>query len=57
MYFTIYRSTNHQYYFTMHGDNHEKVGTSETYVQKQSAIHTINMIKREASVGPTYDKS
>lgn len=45
MYFVIRKSTNGQFYFTIVGENHETVATSETYYTKYSAEQTIKSIK------------
>ncbi|MRH08392.1 DUF1508 domain-containing protein [Lactobacillus reuteri] len=45
MYFSIRKSSDYQYYFVIKSDNNEVVATSETYILKESAEHTINVIK------------
>lgn len=57
MTFRIYRATNGQYYFTITGGNNEKMATSETYVSKSSAQHTINVIKGNAASAQVIDLS
>lgn len=49
MYFVINKSINNQYYFNIKADNGEIICTSETYIAKQSAEKTINLIKNKAS--------
>lgn len=46
MYFVIRKSSNNQFYFVIKADNHEVVATSETYYFKDSAIRTIESIKK-----------
>ena len=50
MYFSIRKSSDYQYYFVIKSDNNEVVATSETYILKESAEHTINVIKN--SINP-----
>lgn len=49
--FKIHKSTNGQFYWTLHNTkgNRESVATSETYTSKQSAEHSINQVKRLAA--------
>lgn len=44
MYFQILKSIDGRFYFVGRGNNHEVILTSQMYTQKQSAIHTINVI-------------
>jgi len=55
MKFEISKSVNGQFYFVIKGSNGEKLCMSETYIMKQSAIDTINVIKREASTALVVD--
>ncbi len=45
MFFSLRKSSDGQYYFVIKSDNQEVVATSETYILKESAKHTINAIK------------
>ena len=42
-------SSNKNWYFNMEASNGEKVAQSEGYTSRQSALNTINLIRREAS--------
>lgn len=56
MRFTIRRSTNWQYYFTISAaGNHEVLATSETYTSKASAQHAISLIKGGANGAQVVD--
>lgn len=57
MYFEVNRSSNGQYYFNIKAGNHETLATSETYVQKASAKHAIEVIKGGAGDAPTIDNT
>jgi uncharacterized protein YegP (UPF0339 family) len=57
MYFALYRSTNGQYYFNIKGGNNETLATSETYTRKQSALDTIDVIKRGAGGADIRDNT
>lgn len=58
MYFKILKSKNNiNFYFVGYGDNHEPIFTSEMYTSKQSAKHTIDVIKAQASTATTKDES
>jgi len=55
MRFLIKRATNGQCYFTISGGNNEPMATSETYVNKSSAQHAINVIKDNAKDAQVVD--
>mgnify|MGYP000999243285 FL=1 len=55
MTFYILKASNGQYYFTIDADNHQVLCTSETYVQKESAKHAINLIKAGAADAAVLD--
>jgi uncharacterized protein YegP (UPF0339 family) len=57
MHFSIWRSTDNQLYFELKGDNNETVAVSETYGRKESAIDTIEAIKRGAATADVRDHS
>lgn len=57
MYFKIMNSSNGQFYFTINADNHEALCHSETYVQKQSALHAIDIIKGDAASAKVVDNT
>lgn len=58
MYFTIHKATDgsaQPYWWTGYGDNNEPVCHSERLSSKQTALNTINMIKREAASAKVYN--
>ncbi len=59
MYFDVLKdaSANPSYYFAVRGDNNETVIRSETYTTKQSALNTIEMIRREAADAKVFDET
>ncbi|MGL4862393.1 YegP family protein [Cetobacterium sp.] len=58
MYFKIKKASNNkEFYFIGYGDNHEPIFTSEMYTSKQSAKHTIDVIKKQALVANIKDES
>ncbi|MGL5594010.1 MAG: YegP family protein [Cetobacterium sp.] len=58
MYFKILKSKNNvNFYFVGYGNNHEPIFTSEMYTTKQSAKHTIEIIKAQALEAPIKDES
>lgn len=57
MRFVINNSSNNQYYFVIKADNGEVIVTSETYYAKQSAKHTIDVIRNGASSADVIDIS
>jgi len=52
--FVVKNSSNGQYRFNIVASNGQIVATSETYVRKQSALDTIESIKKNVS-GATVD--
>lgn len=57
MHFSIWRSTDNQLYFELKGDNNETVAISETYRRKESALETIEAIKRGVASAEVRDHS
>jgi uncharacterized protein YegP (UPF0339 family) len=57
MRFLIFRSVNNQFYFNIEASNGEKLCTSETYVQKESAYHAISVIRAECPTSIVLDCS
>jgi uncharacterized protein YegP (UPF0339 family) len=59
MYFILYRSEkNSQWYWNLNSDNHKVIATgAEGYVNKQDALHGINLVKTNAASAMVYDKS
>lgn len=55
MTFEIFKGINGQFYFRIKAANGEKVAQSEGYTQKQSALNTVNLIKREAGSAQVID--
>ena len=51
--FNLWQSqANKNWYFNMQAANGEKVAQSEGYTSRQSALNTINLIRREAANAP-----
>jgi uncharacterized protein YegP (UPF0339 family) len=59
MYFEIYKSkVNNLYWFVLKSSgNHQTLATSEMYVRKESAAHTIGVIANNATSAPYYDRT
>ncbi|BAT58415.1 hypothetical protein GJW-30_1_00940 [Variibacter gotjawalensis] len=57
MKFQVFQGSDGKYYWRARGANGEPLCHSEAYNQKASALHTINLIKREASTAPIEDLS
>lgn len=56
MYFRIKKASNNkEFFFVAYGNNHEVILVSEMYTSKQSAKHTIEVIKTQSSSAPVYD--
>ncbi len=55
MTFEIFKGINGQFYFRIKAANGEKVAQSEGYTQKQSALNTVNLIKRDAGSAQVID--
>lgn len=55
-YYNLKRSTNGQYYFTLHAENNEPLLTSEMYVAKASAEVGIESVKRNAIFDANYKR-
>jgi uncharacterized protein YegP (UPF0339 family) len=56
MVFCIYEASNGQYYFTIEtGTNYKVLATSETYWNKDDAIHACNLIKLGAANASILD--
>lgn len=59
MYFILYKSDkNNQWYWNLNAANNQVIATgAEGYINKQDAIHGINLVKSGASSSGIYDKS
>lgn len=59
MYFILFKSDkNNQWYWNLNAANNQVIATGgEGYVNKQDAIHGINLVKGAAATAKTYDKS
>jgi uncharacterized protein YegP (UPF0339 family) len=55
--FQIKKTSDNQYRFNIIASNGQVLATSETYVQKGSAISAIESIKKSAAVAATDDLS
>jgi len=47
-YFRLTKAKNGEYYFTLYAGNGKPLGKSDTYKAKASAIHGIEVVRREA---------
>jgi uncharacterized protein YegP (UPF0339 family) len=54
--YNLKRSSDSKYYFTLHAENNEKVLTSETYNQKQSAISGIESVRVNSPFDNRYKR-
>lgn len=59
MYFILFKSDkNNQWYWNLNASNHKIIATgAEGYINKQDAIHGINLVKANAATCSVYDKS
>lgn len=59
MYFILFKSDkNNQWYWNLNSDNNQVIATGgEGYVNKQDAIHGLDLVKANAGKAKTYDKS
>ncbi|WP_022924889.1 YegP family protein [Serinicoccus marinus] len=57
MRFVIDKARNGQYYWNCHARNGEIIATSETYVSKVDAKHSINLIMSQAGAADVVDLS
>lgn len=59
MYFILFKSENNsQWYWNLNSDNHKIIATgAEGYINKQDAIHGINLVKTNAASSKVFDKS
>lgn len=57
MKFQIKKTSNNQYRFNIMASNGQVLATSETYVQKASAVSAIESIKKSIATASTEDLS
>jgi len=58
MYFILYTDSRAEWRWTLKSPNHEPICvSSEGYTSKQSAVHSISLVKAGASSAKTYDDS
>lgn len=57
MQFVVKKTSNDQYRFNLVATNGQVVATSETYVRKQSALDTIDSIRRNAAAATVDDQT
>ena len=57
MHFVVKKTSNDQYMFNLVASNGQVVATSETYVRKQSALDTIDSIRRNAADATIDDQT
>jgi len=53
--FHLKKSTNGQFYFILKGDNHEPLMSSETYLQRQSALKGMQAVVKITTDQDTND--
>ncbi len=54
--FELKKSSNSQFFWSLHADNNEKILASEMYTTKQAALNGINSVKTNASQDTRYDR-
>ncbi|MCP1679440.1 YegP family protein [Kerstersia gyiorum] len=58
MYFILYKDSQGLWRWTFRAANHEAICvSSESYHNKQDAIHSINLVKTGSPSASTYDES
>lgn len=58
MYFILYKDSANQWRWNINSSNHKKIAmSSESYINKQDAIHSINLVKNGAAAAGVYDKT
>lgn len=58
MYFYLFKDVQAQWRWNFNSDNHKIIATGgEGYVNKQDALHGINLVKANAEPSGVYDKT
>jgi len=58
MYFILFKDSSGQWRWNYNSVNHKIIAmSSESYINKQDAIHSINLVKTNAASASVYDKS
>ena len=59
MYFILFKSDkNSQWYWNLNADNHRVIASgAEGYINKQDALHGIQLVQANAAAAPVYDAS
>lgn len=58
MYFIIYKDASNQWRWNINAANHKIIAmSSESYINKQDALHAINLVKTGSAGANVYDKS
>lgn len=58
MYFILFKDKQGEWRWNFNSDNHKIIATgAESYINKQDALHGINLVKTNASTSGVYDKS
>jgi hypothetical protein len=58
MYFILYKDATGEWRWNYNAENHKIIAcSSESYHNKQDAIHSINLVKTGAAAAPIYDKT
>ena len=55
--FKLKDARNGQFFWRYEADNGEVICNSETYVSKQSALHSIDLVKQTANAAPVVDET
>lgn len=55
-YFSLRSSSDKQYFFNLHADNHERILTSERYTTRAAAHNGIASVKENAPDEKSYEK-
>ncbi len=58
MYFILYKDSANQWRWNINSSNHKKIAMiAESYINKQNAIRSINLVKNGAAAAGVYDKT
>jgi uncharacterized protein YegP (UPF0339 family) len=58
MYFILYKDAASQWRWNINSSNHKIIAmSSESYINRQDALHSINLVKNGAATAGIYDKS
>ncbi len=54
--FELKKSSNAQFFWSLHADNNEKILASEMYTTKQAALNGIKSVQTNAALDARYDR-